>query len=196
MHLAISQEEYIINLCIKWHLPKFQGDTFTSYICLPSFLDLETFSFSFLFCQFWFQKILNFDQTFFVKTPARCELSLFWTLIHSWAHWAWDYPARVSVFFKLFVHLDSRADSAAQLSLCNRNILIFHFLTLILTIFKNLNVGKNRELQVVHRELQGLETYEKIVNCKFVNYETVNYEDPLYPAKSLCDLLKEKVNLL
>ena len=51
--------------------------------------------------------------------------------------------------------------------------------TFILTIFENLNVGKNRELQVVHRELQGLETYEKIVNCKFVNYETVNYEDPL-----------------
>ena len=52
--------------------------------------------------------------------------------------------------------------------------------TFILTIFENLNAGKNRELQVVHRELQGLETYEKIVNCKFVNYETVNYEDPLY----------------
>ena len=68
MHLAISQEEYIINLCIKWHSLNFQGDTFTSYICLSSFLDLETFSFSFLFCQFLFQKILNFDRTFFVKT--------------------------------------------------------------------------------------------------------------------------------
>ena len=45
------------------------------------------------------------------------------------------------------------------------------------------NVGKNRELQVVHRELQGLETYEEIVNCKFENYETVNYEDPLYLKK-------------
>ena len=40
-------------------------------------------------------------------------------------------------------------------------------------------------MQVVHRELQGLETYEKIVNCKFVNYETVNYEDPLYSKREV-----------
>ena len=50
--------------------------------------------------------------------------------------------------------------------------------TFILTIFENLNVGKNRELQVVHRELQGLETFQETVNCKSMNYETVNYEDP------------------
>ena len=148
-----------------------------SYICLSSFLDLETFSFSFLFCQFWFQKILNFDRTFFVKTPARCELSLFWTLIHSWADWAWDAPARVSVFLKLFVHLDSRADSAAQLSLIGifwffisqRNLHINNFRKFVCWekpwiassapwITRTWNLRKNRELQsceLRNRELWG-----------------------------------------
>ncbi len=47
-------------------------------------------------------------------------------------------------------------------------------------------------MQGVHREIQGLETFQKNVNCESVNYETMNCEDPLY-RKNSHELFETKI---